>query len=84
MLAKSDKFETLLDSKLSDLDIWIKKIEKSNKPFYIPPELYSNIKKYVKEAFLYDFNMIIEEFPFYYHISPKMQDDLIKILFGDF
>lgn len=84
MLAKSDNFETLLDSKLGELDIWIKKIEKSNRPFYIPPELYANIKKYVEEAFLHDFNMVIEEFPFYYDIAPKMQDELIKILFGDF
>ncbi len=81
---KSDKFESLLEEKMDKLYIWIKKIEKSNKPFFIPPDLYSNIKKYVQEAFLYDFNMIIEEFPFYNHISPKMQTELTKILFGDF
>lgn len=84
MLQKSDNFESLMDDKLDKLDIWIKKIEKANRPFFIPPELYSNIKKYVEEAFLHDFNMIIEEFPFYHHISPKMQTELTTIIFGDF
>lgn len=72
MLKKTDNFEDLIDEKLSMLDIWIKKIEKSNKPYYIPPDLYSVIKQYVQDAFLHDFNLIIEEFPFYYQISPKM------------
>jgi len=41
MISKDDSFESLLDEKISMLDIWIKKIEKSNKPNFIPPELYS-------------------------------------------
>ena len=65
MLRKSDNFESLIDEKLSLLDIWIKKIERSNKPYYIPPDLYTNIKQYVHDAFMYDFNLIIEEFNFY-------------------
>ena len=47
MINKTESFESLLDEKMTMLDIWIKKIEKSNKPYYIPPELYSEIKKYV-------------------------------------
>ena len=31
----SDNFEDLIDEKLDSLDMWIKKIEKSNKPFHI-------------------------------------------------
>ena len=31
----SDNFEDLIDEKLDQLDMWIKKIEKSNKPFHI-------------------------------------------------
>ena len=51
MINKTESFESLLDEKMTMLDIWIKKIEKSNKPYYIPPELYSEIKKYVQDAF---------------------------------
>jgi len=37
----------LIDSKLESLDMWIQKIERSNKPYYIPPVLYSKIRGYV-------------------------------------
>jgi hypothetical protein len=47
MLKVKDNFEAMIDEKLSNLDIWIKKIEKSNKPYYIPPDLLSTIRKFV-------------------------------------
>ena len=31
----SDNFDDLIEEKLDQLDMWIKKIEKSNKPFHI-------------------------------------------------
>jgi hypothetical protein len=65
MLKREGGFQDLIDRKLEQLDKWIQKIEKSNKPFFIPPILYSQIRQYVEDAFLYDFNMIIEEFTFY-------------------
>lgn len=74
----SDNFDDLIEYKLDTLDMWIKKIEKSNKPYHIQPTLYSDIRKYVEQAFLYDFNLVIEEFPFYHQITPKMQSDLIQ------
>jgi len=43
----SDNFEDLIDQKLDSLDMWIKKIEKSNKPFHIQPYLYNDIKNYI-------------------------------------
>jgi len=73
----SDNFDDLIEEKLDSLDMWIKKIEKSNKPFHIQPTLYNDIRRYVEQAFLYDFNLVIEEFPFYQQITPKMQTDLI-------
>jgi hypothetical protein len=84
MLKKSDNFESLIDEKLSMLDIWIKKIERSNKPYFIPPDLYSNIKQYVHDAFMHDFNLIIEEFNFYQQIPPKMQTEIMNTIFKDF
>ena len=61
----SDSFDDLIEEKLDSLDMWIKKIEKSNKPFHIQPTLYNDIRKYVEQAFKYDFNLVIEEFSFY-------------------
>jgi hypothetical protein len=59
MLRKTDNFENMIDEKLGMLDIWIKKIEKSNKPYYIPPDLNSIIKQYVKDGFMHNFNLIV-------------------------
>ena len=61
----SDNFDELIEEKLDELDMWIKKIEKSNKPFHIIPTLYNDIRNNVEEAFLFDFNLIVEEFQFY-------------------
>ena len=61
----ADNFDDLIEEKLDQLDMWIKKIEKSNKPFHIQPILYNDIRKYVEQAFMYDFNLVIEEFSFY-------------------
>jgi hypothetical protein len=47
MINTSDSFEDLIEEKLSSLDLWIKKIERSNKPFNIPPLLYCDIRQYV-------------------------------------
>ena len=74
----SDNFDDLIEDKLDSLDMWIKKIEKSNKPFHIQPTLYNDIRKYVEQAFMYDFNLVIEEFVFYQQITPKMQTELIQ------
>lgn len=74
----SDSFDDLIEEKLDTLDMWIKKIEKSNKPLHIQPTLYSDIRKYVEQAFKYDFNLVIEEFTFYQQITPKMQTELIQ------
>lgn len=58
--------------------MWIKKIENSNKPYNIQPILYNQIRTFVVNAFLYDFNLVIEEFDFYQQITPKMKTDLIQ------
>lgn len=61
----SDSFDDLIEEKMGSLDMWIKKIEKSNRPFHIQPTLYNDMRNYIEMAFKYDFNLIIEEFPFY-------------------
>ena len=44
------------------------------------------MRKYVEQAYLYDFNLIIEEFPFYQQLLPKLQTELIQntAVFQDF
>lgn len=65
LFSTSDSFDSLMEDKLDSLDLWIKKIEKANKPFHIQPTLYNDIKKYVEQAFKHDFNLVVEEFDFF-------------------
>jgi ribosome-associated translation inhibitor RaiA len=48
IFSASDNFEELIEEKLDSLDMWIKKIEKSNRPLHIQPTLYNDIRKYVE------------------------------------
>lgn len=65
-------FEMLMTEKMDALLVWVKKIEMCNKfiedketPKSLDPLLYSEINRFVQDAFLYDFNLIVEEFEMY-------------------
>ena len=63
---RSCDFEAQFQKKLDYLIIWSNKIEKSKKNSYIFPTLYQNMTRFVEDAFLYDFNMLVEDkFSFY-------------------
>lgn len=59
-------FEVLLANKMDELILWTKKIEQSNqkeaKIRYLVPFHYSEMQRYVRDAFLFDHNLIVEEF----------------------
>ena len=44
----TDNFDDLIENKLDNLDMWIKKIEKSNKGKFIQPRLYGDINEYIE------------------------------------
>jgi hypothetical protein len=58
---KKETFNELVNERLDSLDVWIKQIERSNKPKFLPAWMYSSIRKFVEDAFRFDYNMIIEE-----------------------
>ena len=77
-------FASLVNDKMEPLQLWINKIQVSNKPYFLDPSLYKKIVMTVEDALNDDFNMIIEEFEFYQKLSPKMQTALIKEIFSGF
>jgi hypothetical protein len=40
--------------------------------------LYNDIRKYVEQAYKYDFNLLIEEFEFYQQMTPHSQTKIIQ------
>ena len=66
LIFDTTNIEDDVEKKYDDLDMWVRKIENieaSGK--FIQPRLYADIKTYVEQALLYDFNMLIEEFKFF-------------------
>jgi hypothetical protein len=47
LMSKGGKFGDLIDKKMEELDIWLKKLEMANPDDRIPTYLYNGIKKYV-------------------------------------
>ena len=74
----NDSFEDLVEYKVEQLDIWVKKIEKSNKPYHMSPSLYNEVLRYIETAIHYDFNLIVEEFPFFKQFPQKLQTEVIQ------
>ena len=77
-------FEDLLNSRMEEMELWIKRIEKSYKPYYLHPQLNVNISETVRDAFHFDFNLIVEEYDLYQQLTPKMQTELITKIFHKF
>ena len=42
--------------------------------------MYADINRYVKDAFLFDFNMLVEQSNQYQQLPPKMQTEIINSL----
>ena len=56
------QFDDLLNARMSEMDLWMKRIELSYKPHYLHPKLGKQIQDTVRDAFHYDFNLIVEEY----------------------
>jgi len=63
-------YEQLIEEKFRQLVEWIVKVERSNRPKNLEPKQLLAVRKFLEEAFLYDFNVIVEEFDFYETLSP--------------
>ena len=74
-LFESYDYEGLLDEKMDQLMFWSKKLELCNRlekdTVYLDPHLYLEMQRFVKDAFLYDFNLIVEEFNLYQLLPPR-------------
>ena len=78
------QFDDLLNARMSEMELWMKRIELSYKPHYLHPKLGKQISDTVRDAFHYDFNLIVEEYDLYQQLTPKMQIELINKIFGKF
>ena len=83
ILVQESKLQDIIDEKIEDLDIWLRRLDKSRNNKHLPKGLYDNIKNYVEASFLLDFNLI-HSYEFFVQLKPKLRYKLIDELFGNF
>ena len=74
MFSGDQSFESLINARMEQLDLWLLRLENCNKEEKIPNKLYHSIKEFIQDAFVYDFNLIIEEFNFYNELPAQIQN----------
>jgi hypothetical protein len=65
LFSGDQNFESLITEKMENLDLWLLRLENCNAQEKIPNRMYQLIKEFIQDAFVYDYNLIIEEFSFY-------------------
>ena len=84
MFSGDQSFEALINARMEELDLWLLRLENCNKEEKIPNKLYHSIKEFIQDAFIYDFNLIIEEFRFYDELPASIQNQISESLFKGF
>ena len=69
---------------MEQLDLWLLRLENCNKDEKIPNQLYQSLKEFIQDAFIYDYNLIIEEFNFYNELPAQIQNQISESLFKSF
>lgn len=75
-----DKYEV----KLEEGDRWMISLDDANKGKALSDKLYKKIKQYIQASFSKDFNMIIEDYPFFDQIKPRLRYKICMEIFYDF
>lgn len=65
VISNNFNFSVYVSEKFTQYEHWLSQLEKSNNSYSIQPDLLLKIRKNLEDAFLYDFNLIIEEFAIY-------------------
>ena len=65
MFTGDQSFESLMNARLEELDLWLLRLENCNSEEKIPNTLFQSIKEFMKDSFVYDFNQIIEDYDFF-------------------
>ena len=69
---------------MEELDMWLLRLENCNSKEKIPNNLYHSIKVFIEDAFIHDYNLIIEEFQFYDELPASIQNQISNSLFKTF
>lgn len=79
IIVQESKLQDIIDERIEDLEIWLRRLDKSRANKQLPSGLYDSIKEYVEASFLLDFNLI-QTYEFFDQLKPKLKYKLINEL----
>jgi len=82
LVVSEQKLQDIIDVRIEDLDIWLRKLDKSRTKI-LPQSLYNSIKDFVEKSFYFDFNLIRSQ-EFFDQLKPKIRFKLVETLFSGF
>lgn len=66
------------------INLWLMQLEASRHSQSMPTDLHETVKQGLWLNFRHDHCLIVNEFKFYHQLSPKMQNELVALLFPKF
>lgn len=81
---QASNIKDIVEDKSEDLDWWLHRLDTIRSDEKIPGPLYYSIKRFVEASLKSDYNMIIDDFDFYYKLKPSLRFELVEELFGEF
>ena len=82
------KYDVSYEHFINEMDLrilfWMYDLENSKFPEPLPSDLYESIKNDLVNSFSNDTKQIVDDYDFYFKLTPKMQSELIHHIFGDF
>lgn len=79
-----NSFEQKVRENLDAAYEWVFRLQKTDTEMDFPRHLAAQAVLLLEDSMRFDFNLIIEEFPFYQQLPPRMQTQLVESFFGDF
>lgn len=84
MFMGNQSFETMMNARMQELDLWLLRLENCNKEEKLPTKMYHLIKETITDAFVYDYNLIMEEFSFFNELPADLRNRISDLLFKPF
>jgi len=79
-----DSSADIIEKKIENIEVWAMRLDNANPQKILPADLYDKIQKYIEASLLLDFNFIVEDYPFFEQLKPRLKHKVVTELFSSF
>lgn len=84
VMSKSYDYDEFRDEKTADMQLRILNVEKCRDKKFLSPMVFQTINKNFEDSLQYNYNLLVDEFEFFSQLPPRMQSDLVRLIFKSF